>query len=135
MRPVSPQPNLALAASDIALTRRFWLMVVLAGISAGLAGGALMLVLNFMQHLAWPFQAGDNLLQAIERASAERRVLCLTTAGATLTAGSLDGRSIYSARAVGVDGESARPPPTPETPAAQSPGLAESNVLRTGTHL
>ena len=77
----SPQPNLSSATAEPGFMLRFWLLVLGAGVGAGLAGGGLMLLLNGVEHLAWPFAGGGDLLDAFRRASAGRRVLCLTLAG------------------------------------------------------
>ncbi len=77
----SPQPNLSSATAEPGFVLRFWLLVLGAGVGAGLAGGGLMLLLNGVEHLAWPFAGGGDLLDAFRRASAGRRVLCLTLAG------------------------------------------------------
>ncbi|HUB27869.1 MAG TPA: chloride channel protein [Tepidisphaeraceae bacterium] len=91
----SAQPNLAGVPTNIAYTRRFWVLVFLTGVAAGLATGGLMLLLDFIQHRCWPYHAGDNLLDAIERATPARRVLVLLIAGAWIGVGGWVLRHVY----------------------------------------
>jgi chloride channel protein, CIC family len=79
-RGATEQPNAA-GDGEAALTGRFWLMVVLTGIAAGLLGDLMMLVLFSVQHLAFGYHTG-TLESAVERASDTRRLVCLLTAGA-----------------------------------------------------
>ena len=81
MRQPSPQPNVAATAVEPGFAASFWMLVIASGIGAGLAGGGLMLLLHGVEHLAWPFRAGGDLLEAFRRASGGRRVLCLAVAG------------------------------------------------------
>ncbi len=81
MRQPSPQPNVAATAAEPGFVLRFWGLVVAAGVGAGLAGGGLMLLLNGVEHLAWPFPPGGDLLDAFGAASGGRRVACLAVAG------------------------------------------------------
>ena len=73
------QPN-ATGDGDAALTPRFWLMVVLTGVAAGLFGDLLMWILFGVQHLAFDYHAGE-LQAAVERASDAHRVIVLVIAG------------------------------------------------------
>ena len=92
----SPQPNVAAAAAEPGFPGAFWVVVVVAGVGAGLAGGGLMLLLHAVEHLAWPYRPGhDDLLDAIERASAGRRVLVLTIAGVWVGVGGLAVRRTF----------------------------------------
>jgi chloride channel protein, CIC family len=95
MRELSPQPNLTAAAAEPPFHLRFWCSLVVAGAVAGIATGILMLVLNAIQHLAWPFGAHDTLLEAIQRASPARRVLSLSIAGIWIGLGGLVLRRVY----------------------------------------
>src|ERR1700728_2925782 len=79
-RGATEQPN-ATGDGDAALTGRFWLMVVLTGIAAGLFGDLMMLVLFSVQHLAFGYHTG-TLEAAVSRASDTRRLACLLAAGA-----------------------------------------------------
>ena len=62
------------------MSPRFWLVVALTGVGAGIAGAALMLVLYTVQHLAFGYTELD-FLHGVEQASALRRVIVLAVAG------------------------------------------------------
>ncbi len=62
------------------LSARFWVMVVLTGVAAGLFGAAMMLILHTVQHLAFGYQAG-GFLAGVEHAPGWRRVASLAAAG------------------------------------------------------
>jgi chloride channel protein, CIC family len=79
-RGATEQPN-ATGDGDAALTGKFWLMVVLTGIAAGLFGDLMMLVLFSVQHLAFGYRTG-TLEAAVEHSSDIRRLACLLAAGA-----------------------------------------------------
>jgi CIC family chloride channel protein len=76
----SPQPNLNLPAPRLSL--RFWAVVVLTGLSAGLAGSLLMRLLFAIEERAWSFHAvlGD-FIDAVDRTPFRHRVLVLLGAG------------------------------------------------------
>ncbi len=74
------QPNLDVASTNTNWSLRFWLLTVLSGAAVGLAGGALMRLLQTVEHLAWDYDAG-TLLDAAGRAPAARHVLVLLAAG------------------------------------------------------
>jgi chloride channel protein, CIC family len=84
----SPQPNVFASGSVFEHPLRFWAAILVTGCAAGLAGGALMLLLRGVQHLAWSYQTGD-FLEGVERASTARRLLALTLAGALVGVGRL----------------------------------------------
>jgi H+/Cl- antiporter ClcA len=65
----------------------FWLAVALIGIGTGLATAALTLLLQAVQHLAWP--AHGTLLEAVTQASAWRHILVLLGAGVATGAGQI----------------------------------------------
>jgi H+/Cl- antiporter ClcA len=67
---------------------RFWVLVVLVGLGAGLAAGLLIELLRAVQHLAWSYDSGP-FLAAVERDSAARRVLVLLLGGAVAGLGAL----------------------------------------------
>jgi CIC family chloride channel protein len=67
---------------------RFWMLVVLVGLGAGLGGAALMELLRAIQHLAWSYHSGD-FLEAVKRASPARRVLVLAIGGVVAGAGAV----------------------------------------------
>lgn len=67
---------------------RFWMLVVLIGVGAGLAGAALMELLRAVQHLAWSYHSGD-FLSGVQRSSSTRRVLVLLIGGVVAGAGTM----------------------------------------------
>jgi chloride channel protein, CIC family len=78
-RGATEQPN-ATGDGNAALTPRFWLMVVLTGIAAGLFGALMMLILFAVQHLAFGYHSG-SFEAAVERSSDIRRIVVLLVAG------------------------------------------------------
>src|SRR3984885_5008990 len=78
-RGATEQPN-ATGDGDAPLTPRFWLMVVLTGIAAGLFGDFLMLLLFTVQHLAYGYHSG-TLEAAVEHSDDVRRLAALLVAG------------------------------------------------------
>jgi H+/Cl- antiporter ClcA len=77
----SPQPNVLGGGGTAWPFALFWLLVAATGIGAGIAGGLLMLLLRAVQHLAWPYRAGDNFLSAVENATPLRIVAVVAAAG------------------------------------------------------
>jgi chloride channel protein, CIC family len=67
---------------------RFWALVALVGLGAGLGGAALMELLKGVQHLAWSYHIGD-FLEGVQGASAGRRVLVLAIGGLVAGGGGL----------------------------------------------
>lgn len=59
---------------------RFWLLIVLTGVGAGLAGGLLMKLLRATEHLCYGYSQG-HFLEAVERVSGMHRVMVLLAAG------------------------------------------------------
>jgi H+/Cl- antiporter ClcA len=83
-RGATEQPN---AASDEAeLTAAFWLLVVLTGVAAGVAGIAMMFVLHAVQHGAYGYSHG-SFSDAARRAAGSRRILVLAIGGAVTGVG------------------------------------------------
>jgi H+/Cl- antiporter ClcA len=76
----SPQPNVPGRGIVASFGIRFWGLVVLIGLGAGIAGAALMELLHAIQHLAWGYGEG-SFLYAVERTSPLHRVLILTLGG------------------------------------------------------
>ena len=74
------QPN-ATGDGDAELTPKFWLVVALTGVAAGLFGDLMMLILFTIQHIAFGYRTG-SLESAVEHASDARRLIVLLTAGA-----------------------------------------------------
>ena len=67
---------------------RFWLLVVMVGIGAGLGGAALIELLRAVQHLAWSYDSG-NFLGGVERTSDAQRVLVLLIGGVVAGGGAV----------------------------------------------
>ena len=79
-RGATEQPN-ATGDGEAALTPRFWAMVVLTGVAAGLFGDLMMLVLFTVQHLAFGYYTG-TLESGGQHASDTRRLVVLLIGGA-----------------------------------------------------
>ena len=79
-RGATEQPN-ATGDGEAALTPRFWAMVALTGVAAGLFGDLMMLILFTVQHLAFGYRSG-TLESGVEHASDIRRLIVLLSAGA-----------------------------------------------------
>lgn len=77
----SPQPNVVGGDSLHVLSLHFWLLLAITGVGAGVAGALLMLLLHTVQHVLWPYRAGDNFLHAVRHASAIRTVSVVAAAG------------------------------------------------------
>ena len=73
------QPNITSQGAGV-LTTRFWLLVVLTGVAAGLLGALLMLILFNVQYAAFGYHSG-TLQHGVEQASDLRRVSSLLVAG------------------------------------------------------
>ena len=71
------QPN---AATPLPLAWRFWVVALLVGVGAGVAGGLLTLLLHVVQDLAFGYRE-ESFQQGVEQAPAWRRVVVLTAAG------------------------------------------------------
>jgi len=67
---------------------RFWLAIVLTGLGTGVSAAALTLVLQAVQHRAWP-GAGANLLEAASQAPPWWHMLVLLGAGLATGAGQI----------------------------------------------
>jgi H+/Cl- antiporter ClcA len=78
-RGATEQPN-ATGDGDAALTLRFWVMVVLTGVAAGLFGDLLMLLLFNVQYLAFSYHSG-TVEAAAERTGDVQRLVVLLVAG------------------------------------------------------
>jgi H+/Cl- antiporter ClcA len=79
-RGATEQPN-ATGDGAAQLTPKFWLMVALTGVAAGLFGDLMMLVLFKAEHLSFGYQNG-SLETAVKQASDLRRLTSLIVAGA-----------------------------------------------------
>jgi chloride channel protein, CIC family len=78
--PVSAQPNVPGRGIVASYSPRFWMLVVVIGLAAGLGGAALIELLRAVQHLAWSYEFG-HFLEGVERASDARRVIVLVCGG------------------------------------------------------
>jgi H+/Cl- antiporter ClcA len=67
---------------------RFWTLVAIVGVAAGLGGAALIELLRLVQHVAWSYHSGD-FLDGVQRTSAGRRVLVLAIGGVVAGVGAL----------------------------------------------
>jgi chloride channel protein, CIC family len=76
----TPQPNVPGRGIVASYGIRFWLLVVVVGLAAGLGGAALIELLRAVQHLAWSYHSGD-FLDAVKRTSASHRVIVLAIGG------------------------------------------------------
>jgi H+/Cl- antiporter ClcA len=76
----SPQPNVRSSEDGFLFPLKFWFLVVLSGIGAGLAGGALMKLLHATQQIAFGYHSG-TFLDNTPKASDERRIIVLFLAG------------------------------------------------------
>ena len=74
------QPNVVAAGSIGRFSGRFWILVVLTGVGAGLAGGLLMKLLRAVQHFVWSYSQGE-FLHAVQHADSTRRIAVLVAAG------------------------------------------------------
>src|SRR5665213_3382543 len=84
----SHQPNVPGQGIVASYGLRFWMLVVLVGLGAGLGGAALMELLRLIEHVAWSYHSG-TFLAAVQRSSDTRRVLVLTVGGAVAGGGSI----------------------------------------------
>jgi CIC family chloride channel protein len=83
-RGATEQPN---AVDDVAeLSPRFWLLVAVTGVAAGLAGVLMLLILHAVEHLAFGYRHG-SLDSAVRRAAGSRRILVLAIGGAVTGVG------------------------------------------------
>jgi chloride channel protein, CIC family len=80
MASASAQPNVPGRGIVASYSPRFWALVVLIGVAAGLGGAALIELLRAVQHLAWSYETG-HFLEGVERASDARRVIVLVCGG------------------------------------------------------
>ena len=84
----SPQPNVTGRGVVASYGWSFWAVVVAIGLFAGLAGAALMKLLQALEHLAWSYSSG-SFLHAVERVSAGRHILILGIAGVVAGVGAI----------------------------------------------
>jgi H+/Cl- antiporter ClcA len=84
----TPQPNVPGRGIVASYGARFWLLVALIGLAAGLGGAALMELLRAVQHLAWSYHSGD-FLSGVQHTSSTRRVLVLLIGGVVAGVGAM----------------------------------------------
>ncbi len=84
----SAQPNVPGRGIVASYSPRFWMLVVLIGIAAGVGGAALIGLLHAVQHLAWSYEHG-HFLEGVERSTDARRVLVLAGGGVIAGVGAL----------------------------------------------
>ena len=84
----SAQPNVPGRGIVASYSLRFWTLVVLVGLGAGVAGALLMELLRAVQHLAWSYHSG-NFLDAVQRTSSAHRVIVLLIGGVVAGAGTV----------------------------------------------
>jgi H+/Cl- antiporter ClcA len=84
----SLQPNVPGRGIVASFGIRFWLLVALVGLGAGVAAVLLIELLRAIQHLAWSYHSGP-FLDAVKRDSDARRVLVLLAGGAVAGLGAL----------------------------------------------
>jgi H+/Cl- antiporter ClcA len=92
--PHSSQPNVPGRGIVASYDLRFWTLVALVGVGAGLGGAALMEILRGVEHLAWSYRAGaplegESFLEAVSHSSATRRVLVLALGGLVAGGGTI----------------------------------------------
>lgn len=80
------QPNDAGGNRLVGFSWRFWILVGLTGVGAGLGGGLLMMLLRAVQHVSYSYQVGD-FLDGVRQAPTLRRVLVVLAAGFVTSAG------------------------------------------------
>jgi chloride channel protein, CIC family len=90
----SAQPNVPGRGILASYGLRFWVLVALIGLGAGLGGIVLMELLRGVQHLAWDYHGGHGIephtfIAAVENSSAARRVIVLVIGGIVAGGGAL----------------------------------------------
>jgi len=78
-RGATEQPKITSGGADV-LTPRFWMMVVLTGIAAGLLGALMMAILFNVEYAAFGYHPG-TFQHGVEQAPAARRIASLLIAG------------------------------------------------------
>jgi CIC family chloride channel protein len=74
------QPNVPASWTGAGFSGRFWGVLVLVGVGAGLGAIGLMALLRAVQHLAYSYSTG-SFLDGVEHAPPDRRVIALVVAG------------------------------------------------------
>jgi CIC family chloride channel protein len=84
--PTPVQPNDSAGAHLLGLSQRFWALLVLTGIGAGIGAGLLMRLLRAVQHFFYSYQVG-SFLQAVQHTSINRRIVVVFSGGVVATIG------------------------------------------------
>ena len=87
-RHFSHQPNVPGRGIVAGYSPRFWGLVVLIGVAAGVGAAVLTLLLNAVQYAAWDYRSG-SYLRAVVSATAARHVVVLFAAGVIAGVGGL----------------------------------------------
>ncbi len=81
MASAAAQPNVPGRGIVAGYSPRFWMLVVLVGVAAGVGGALLIELLRVVQRFAWSYETG-HFLEGVQRSSDARRVLVLACGGA-----------------------------------------------------
>ncbi len=84
----SAQPNVPGRGIVASYGVRFWALVTLVGVGAGLGAAAFVELLHAVQHVAWGYDTGQ-FLEGVEHTAAARRVVVLVVGGAIAGGGAL----------------------------------------------
>ena len=87
-RHFSHQPNVPGQGIVAGYSPRFWALVALIGVAAGVGAALLTLLLNAVQYAAWDYRSG-SYLRAVMSATAARHVVVLLAAGVIAGVGGL----------------------------------------------
>ena len=87
-RHFSHQPNVPGRGIVAGYSLRFWGLVVLIGVAAGVGAAVLTLLLNAVQYAAWDYRSG-SFLRAVMSATAARHLVVLLAAGVIAGIGAL----------------------------------------------
>ncbi|MBO0803461.1 MAG: chloride channel protein [Nocardiopsaceae bacterium] len=79
-RGATEQPN-ATGDGDVPLTPRFWVLVALTGVAAGLFADLMMALLSAVEHLAFGHAPGGSFESAVRQSGDVRRLAALLAAG------------------------------------------------------
>ncbi len=76
----SSQPNVNVPGAAKSFSARFWLLLIVTGLGAGLGASLLLKLLHIVQHLCWAYRT-ETFLEGVERSPAHRRAIVLVCAG------------------------------------------------------
>ncbi len=103
MHPHSPQPNLDPDDAGLYSSPKFWVILIITGAAAGIAGGTLMRLLRFVERAAWHFSTGD-FLDGVIACSSRTRVMNLLLAGILVGVGGAVLKQIFGEHGGDVEG-------------------------------